>query len=229
MKNNTAVFIIITYILLIFLLLMITLIGEKVDARPTETLGTPKIVPFVPSTEETTLPNSMNPSPVIVTTTTVETENSENFETLETIKSTSIRDYVIEKYSKEITMLAKLTYGEARGMDSRTEQACVMWIVLNRYDSGRFGSSISKVITAKGQFYYREKSKTVDDSGRDLKELAVEVLCDWELEKVNHGVSEKRPIPNNYFFFHGAKGHNWFRKEYKSIRYWDYRYGYTYD
>ena len=36
----------------------------------------------------------------------------------------------------EITALAKLIWGEARGISSDTEKAAVVWTALNRYDAG---------------------------------------------------------------------------------------------
>jgi spore germination cell wall hydrolase CwlJ-like protein len=39
----------------------------------------------------------------------------------------------------DVVMLAKLIYGEARGIKSITEQAAVVWCVLNRVDSSGYG------------------------------------------------------------------------------------------
>lgn len=120
----------------------------------------------------------------------------------------------------EITALARLTYGEARGVASVTEQACVMWTVLNRVDAGQGG--IIDVITRPNQFNYIKSNPTVDDYGRDLEELAKDVLIRWLMEK-NGETDVGRVLPVEYTFFHGKNGHNWFRKQYKHNGvYWNY-------
>ena len=52
---------------------------------------------------------------------------------------------------EEIDMLAKTVWGEARGCNEY-EQSLVVWCILNRYDDGRFGSSVKDIITAPHQF-----------------------------------------------------------------------------
>lgn len=121
---------------------------------------------------------------------------------------------------KEITALGKLIYGEARGVASQTEQACVVWTVLNRVDAGQ--GSIMDVITAPHQFHYIKSNPTIDDYGRDLEELAGDILTRWLREK-NGETDVGRVLPSDYLFFHGKNGHNWFRKQYKHNGvYWNY-------
>ena len=43
-------------------------------------------------------------------------------------------------------MLAKVAYCESRGIKSKTEIACVMWVILNRVDNSNFPNTISGVI-----------------------------------------------------------------------------------
>lgn len=120
----------------------------------------------------------------------------------------------------EITALARLVYGEARGVASITEQACVMWTVLNRVDAGQ--GSIMDVITAPYQFHYIKSNPTVDDYGRDLEALAKDVLTAWLMEKDGE-TDVGRVLPSDYLFFHGKNGHNWFRRYYKHDGvYWNY-------
>lgn len=120
----------------------------------------------------------------------------------------------------EITALAKLMYGEARGVASVTEQACVAWVVLNRVDAGQ--GTIMGVITAPHQFHYIKSNPTVDDYGRDLKALAADILSRWQREK-NGETNVGRVLPSDYLFFHGKGGHNWFRRQYKhNGHYWNY-------
>lgn len=118
----------------------------------------------------------------------------------------------------EATMLAKLVYREAGGIQSKAEQAGVIWCVLNRVDcEDTYGDTISEVIKAKNQFCWVNKTPVRED----LFDLAEDVLTRWLLEK--EGYEEVgRTLPNDYFFFAGRKGHNWFRKNYKSSEYWDW-------
>lgn len=127
--------------------------------------------------------------------------------------------YVNETYPNEIIMLARLVYTEGRGVASQTEQACIIWTVLNRADSYR--QSISEIILAPHQFNYKEDAPFYDDFDRDLRELARDVLQRWTLEHMGEA-DVGRVLPANYFFFAGGNGHNWFRMGYRDIEYWDY-------
>ena len=140
-------------------------------------------------------------------------------EPIETEPVFDIVSYVNETYSNEIMMLARVVYVEGRGIASQTEQACIIWTVLNRVDA--YGKSISEIILAPHQFSYKEDAPFYDDFGRDLRELARDVLQRWILEHMGE-VNVGRVLPSNYFFFTGKNGHNWFRMEYKGIEYWDY-------
>lgn len=140
-------------------------------------------------------------------------------EPIETEPVFDIVSYVNETYSNEIMMLARVVYVEGRGVVSQTEQACIIWTVLNRVDA--YGKSISETILAPHQFSYKEDAPFYDDFGRDLRELARDVLQRWTLEHMGE-VDVGRVLPSNYFFFTGKNGHNWFRMEYKGIEYWDY-------
>ena len=53
--------------------------------------------------------------------------------------------------NEEIDYITKTVWGEARGL-SKTQQAGVVWTILNRFDDGRFGKEIIDVITAPNQF-----------------------------------------------------------------------------
>lgn len=53
---------------------------------------------------------------------------------------------------EDIEMLAKLIWGEARGVESITEKAAVAWCVLNRVDAKGYPNSIEAVITQPHQF-----------------------------------------------------------------------------
>lgn len=112
---------------------------------------------------------------------------------------------------ESLNVLAKLVWGEARGVKSKDERAAVIWCVLNRVDAGKFGDSIIDVATAKYQFTGYRKSNPVTE---ECYELALDVVTRWELEK--RGVKNVgRTLPKEYLFFVGYDGRNWFRKTYK--------------
>ena len=109
-------------------------------------------------------------------------------------------------YSDEDAIaLAKLTWGEARGVpdlkingrviSTRTQQAAVMWTVLNGY-------SEEHPVEA------------------ELLELAYDVLDRWNAEK--HGETVARELPSRYLWFHGDGTWNWFRDAYKNGNKWDW-------
>ena len=75
-------------------------------------------------------------------------------ESIETEPVFDVGNYVNETYSNEIMMLARLVYCEGRGVTSQTEQACIIWTVLNRVDA--YEKSISETILAPHQFSYKE-------------------------------------------------------------------------
>lgn len=117
----------------------------------------------------------------------------------------------------EAVMLAKLIYKEARGINSTTHKAAVVWCVLNRFDTGEYGENIKAVITSKHQFAWDPNTKVEDE----FLELSNDILIRWLLEK--EGFSNVgRVLPNDYLFFAGRNGLNYFRKNYHSKEYWDW-------
>ena len=122
--------------------------------------------------------------------------------------------------------LAKLTWGEARGVpdlkingqviSARTQQAAVMWTVLNRFDAG-YEESILEVIRAKGQFHGYSEEHPVEE---ELLELAYDVLDRWNAEK--HGETVVRELPSGYLWFHGDGIRNHFRDAYKNGNEWNW-------
>ena len=123
----------------------------------------------------------------------------------------------------DVTMLAKLIYGEARGIESQTEQAAVVWTVLNRVDSTGYGmgKSIEYAVTFRGQLCgYSPYHPVYDDYGRDLRILAADVLVRWQMEKDGYDVM--RVLPKEYLWFSGSSdhAHNIFRDQYKGGNRW---------
>lgn len=121
-----------------------------------------------------------------------------------------------EAHKEDATMLAKLIWGEARGV-GMTEQAAVVWCVLNRYDAG-YATTIQGVITAKGQFTGYRSSNPV---WTEHYELAMDVLFRWEREKKGYE-DVGRVLPSNYFYFRGNGLGNVFRTTYKNGVIWDW-------
>lgn len=115
----------------------------------------------------------------------------------------------------EVIVLAKMVWGEARGL-SDTERAATVWCVLNRVDA--WGKDIISTVTAAGQFTGYRDGNPVDD---DIAELVEDVLARWEMEKLT-GLDYGRVLPSEYLFFAAKNGRNVFRTEYKGGTRWDW-------
>lgn len=125
---------------------------------------------------------------------------------------------------EEIEMLAQLLWSECRGVPSTTRKACVAWVVCNRVDAGEY-DSIYDAITAPGQFEWY----SYDPVTTELYWIAHDVLCRWNMEK--NGMEDVgRVIPQDYQWFHGENGENYFRNEYSGdFDTWDYSMPSPYD
>ena len=108
----------------------------------------------------------------------------------------------------DVTALAQMLYGEARGCTVDNQMKCV-WCVLNRVDDPRFPDTIQGVLSQPSQFHGYSPNFPVWD---ELKEVARDVLTRWSLEK--QGVAVERELPNTYCWFTGFNGSNHFREEY---------------
>ena len=116
----------------------------------------------------------------------------------------------------DVEMLARLIYTEARGVESKTEQAAVVWCVLNRLDNhDRPENSIAEVVTAPYQFDYRPWAPVLPE----FSELAQDVLERWQAEKSGHK-DVGRVLPVEYQYFEGWGGRNWFSAKWKSQEFW---------
>lgn len=114
--------------------------------------------------------------------------------------------FLNDHYADAVAM-AGVMYAEARGLDKR-EQSMVAWCILNRLDSGRFGSTLHDVIWAKSQFAHSKR--TTGDNGTDLVWLAQDVLTRYWKEK-NGEQNVGRTLPQGYLFYYGNGRHNLFR------------------
>ena len=118
---------------------------------------------------------------------------------------------------KEIDYIAKTVWGEARGL-SRTQQAGVVWTILNRFDDGRFGKEIIRVITAPSQFAGYKSSHPVDP---EIRNLVIDVLDRYAQEKA--GIENVgRVLPKDYLYFRGNGKTNLFSEKLNSNNTWDW-------
>ena len=108
----------------------------------------------------------------------------------------------------DVVAMAKMLWGEARGCELDNQQKAV-WCVLNRVDDPRFPDTIQGVLSQPSQFHGYSPDFPVWD---ELKEVALDVLTRWSLEK--QGVTVERELPNTYLWFTGYNGSNHFREEY---------------
>lgn len=139
----------------------------------------------------------------------------------------------------DVEMLARLIYTEARGVRSKTEQAAVVWVVLNRLDNpNRLQKTIAEVVCAPYQFDYRPWVPVTDE----FKALAADVLERWQAEKRATAGSPASPggasrsaedvgrvLPPEYQYFEGRGGRNWFSAKWKSGEFWGWGLGSPYE
>lgn len=96
----------------------------------------------------------------------------------------------------EIELLAKLIYGEARGL-TEAEQAAVAWCVFNRVDNPLWPNSVSEVILQSNpciQFEGYSASNPVEES---IAEIARSAWTAWKNED-----ESQRTLPQELTFFH---------------------------
>ncbi len=108
----------------------------------------------------------------------------------------------------DVTALARMLYGEARGCTVDNQAKCV-WCVLNRVDDPRFPDTIIGVVSQPGQFYGYSPYFPVWDN---LYAVALDVLTRWSMEK--QGADVARELPDTYYWFTGDGSTNWFREVY---------------
>lgn len=108
----------------------------------------------------------------------------------------------------DVTALARMLYGEARGCTVDNQRKCV-WCVLNRVDDARFPDTIIGVVSQSGQFYGYSPYFPVWD---ELRAVALDVLTRWSMEK--QGADVARELEKNAVFFTGDGIQNWFRSVY---------------
>lgn len=130
--------------------------------------------------------------------------------------------YATEKEEKQhdidtINALAQTVWGEARGC-STTEQAAVIWCILNRADSLEFPNEPLMVVQQKNQFAGYDPNYPIEP---EFVDLVNDVIGRWELEKTAVG-SVGRVLPKQYTYFHGDGVHNHFRDAYIGGNTWNW-------
>lgn len=87
-------------------------------------------------------------------------------------------DYIPD--AAEVEALAKMLYGEARGIASDMEKAACVWCVLNRVDDPRFPDTVLEVLEAPYQFAGYSTDYPVLP---ELATLAADVLIRYHAER----------------------------------------------
>lgn len=108
----------------------------------------------------------------------------------------------------DVTALARMLYGEARGCTVDNQAKCV-WCVLNRVDDPRFPDTIIGVLSQPNQFHGYSTAFPVWD---ELRAVALDVLTRWSMEK--QGADVARELPDTYCWFTGNGSENVFRGVY---------------
>ena len=125
----------------------------------------------------------------------------------------------------EVEALAKMLYGEARGVASDTEKAACVWCVLNRVDDPRFPDTVLEVVAAPYQFAGYSADYPVLP---ELERIAADVLTRYHEEK-SGGENVGRVLPADYCFFTGDGEHNYFTIGWKDTDTWGWTLSSPYD
>ena len=126
---------------------------------------------------------------------------------------------ILHLYNNEVAYIAKTVYGEARGC-SKTEQAAVVWTILNRVDSdlAYMPDDIVSVVTQPEQYHGYNPNHPVTD---EIVSLVEDVIGRWNDEK--NGVENVgRVLPKNYLWFYGDGRHNHFTDAWRGGNKWDW-------
>lgn len=116
-------------------------------------------------------------------------------------------------YAAEAEYIAKTIWGEARGC-STTEQAAVVWCILNRVENPDpyFPDDIISVIVQENQFSGYDPDHPVLKEHYDL---ALNVIDLW-LKEDGFGIVAGRVLPKDYCWFLGNGKTNTYRNAYEA-------------
>lgn len=118
---------------------------------------------------------------------------------------------------EELTILAKVVYREARGIEDKAHQAAVIWCILNRVDAGLGGDTITEVATYPNAFAWVPDTPVE----QEFLMLAADVCERWNLEKAGQD-DVGRVLPKEYLYFTGDGELNHFTTEWKGTETWDW-------
>jgi hypothetical protein len=116
----------------------------------------------------------------------------------------------------EVEALAKMLYGEARGIASDMEKAACVWCVLNRVDDPRFPDTVLEVLEAPYQFARYSADYPVLP---ELATLAADVLIRYHAERDGR-TNVGRVLPVEYLYFTGDGRNNHFTIGWKDAETW---------
>lgn len=122
-----------------------------------------------------------------------------------------------EPTEEELTILAKVVYREARGIEDKAHQAAVIWCILNRVDAGLGGDTITEVATYPNAFAWVPDTPVE----QEFLMLAADVCERWNLEKAGQA-DVGRVLPKEYLYFTGDGKLNHFTIEWKGTEAWDW-------
>lgn len=177
--------------------------GTTLDSVSTESTTTTKATTVSSPTEETqsetvteTEDESENETEATESTAWTDVEEDETDSGFEAESTEgSVYDYVSED---EIIMLAK-TVAQEGGDCSYTQQACVVWTVLNRVDSWEWPNTISENLNMGGQFAYYSWKPYRDDH----YQVAYDQVYNWLF-------GGERYLGSDYQYFYGDGWRNHF-------------------
>lgn len=113
----------------------------------------------------------------------------------------------VELDVKEVEELAKMLYGEARGVTDDVQVAKCAWVALNRVDCEYYPDDLISVLSQSGQFHGYKVDYPVTDR---MYNIAEDVLTRYQLEK--QGIEVIRELESDYLYFHGDGVNNHFKK-----------------
>lgn len=106
--------------------------------------------------------------------------------------------------SEEVEAIARTLSGECYE-DKPNDKRLVAEVILNRTSDGRWGNTVTEVVTAKSQFHgYWKPSRDISDNDR---EIATEALRDWYTK-------DCKALSDYLFFEAGPNRENVFRQKY---------------
>lgn len=114
--------------------------------------------------------------------------------------------YTYRETETDAECIARMLWGECRGVETTAEKAACVWVVLNRVDDARYPDTIQDVIRQPHQFHGYSRSNPVDPG---LLAIAEDVLARWRAEPSCIG-EIGRVLPANMLFFYGDGQRNHF-------------------